>query len=706
MRIVRMSLTERIKRTSFALTMFIIITLGSVMLGITVLEIPKNQNQLHRTNLAVLGDVLSSDINNEIEDLRVLSQSPLVWTSLTDSAGRDAYLKPFLESRASVPHGLSAMLVDYRGRPLIGKLSVDLDPQALQQSFLRSITKSQPSIEVFRSQDRLLLVFVFPVLYPYTKDAIGALGGVVDLGGLVQKRTAKIGAEHGLALLQADQVLMDLQGRLDAGNFPVSLNLALTEDVYGGALTLRYYGRDNPWVMPIVSHLMAAAAAAFILGLLTWKLSAVLAKRITGRLNDLVDHCRKVSVRQGISTDDAGTLDEMDLLSRTLRTTLQAYDSINAKLEALVQDRTKQLSLSEERFRNAVEALDQPFVIFDAQDKLLYCNTKFQKEYAGIEHLIHPGQFFEVILRARLEVDHPEISTMDLEALVRDRMMDHLFGDVRVDQTRSGRWVRDIQRRTANGETVGLRVDISELVMAREQAESANIAKSQFLAMMSHELRTPLNGVIGAAQLLQSGDLDPSVQQRLIQSVLQSSEVLLNLLNDLLLFSTGDEEGMAFAPEPVQVDLLLQEIVSKFQKPALRKGLELSAHWHGEAHPCFALSRRPLWVVLEKLMDNAIKFTAKGAVSLEARLCQSETTHKTLLEFSVADTGMGIEAQQQVSIFSPFVQIDPTSTRSHGGAGVGLSIVRRLAERMGGEVGLHSDPGQGSTFWVRLPLAG
>jgi len=95
--------------------MFIIITLGSVMLGITVLEIPKNQNQLHRTNLAVLGDVLSSDINNEIEDLRVLSQSPLVWTSLTDSAGRDAYLKPFLESRASVPHGLSAMLVDYRG---------------------------------------------------------------------------------------------------------------------------------------------------------------------------------------------------------------------------------------------------------------------------------------------------------------------------------------------------------------------------------------------------------------------------------------------------------------------------------------------------------------------------------------------------------------------------------------------------------------
>jgi signal transduction histidine kinase len=699
---VRLSLTERIQRASFALTMLIIVTLGSVLLGMTLLEIPKAQIRTHQSGVSVIGDVLTSDVNDEIEDLRNLSKSPLVWTSLTDSAGRNAYLKPFLESRARPLHGSSAMLVDYRARPILGQLSFDVGAQKLHQSLLLSIGENKPRVEIFQRDKHLYLVLVFPVVYPYTQDAIGALAGAIDLGDLLLQRTSKVDQDHGLGLFQAGRVLMTQPSRGDTENFPVSLDLPLSEDVRGGPLTLRLYGTDNPWLAPVLSRVIASAVLALLMGVLTWKLSGLLAQRITGRLNELVDHCQALSEHHGLLSGDDSNRDEIDLLSKTLRKTLKDYETVNTQLESLVDVRTRQLSESEERFRNAIEALDQPFVIFDPDDKLVYCNQEFQNEYSLLSHLMVPGQSFEAILRAKMKHDHPDVSASEQESLVRERLADHIFGDVRIDTTGPGRWVRDIQRRTSRGYTVGLRLDISELILAKQQAEAANVTKSQFLATMSHELRTPLNGILVSAQLMLSDEGDGSGQRDMAQAILDSGEGLLSLLNDLLLFSNDEIHATDFVPEPVQIDAFLLEVTSRYQRLALKNGLSLDFEWTGARHQWFLLDRHHLTRALEKLLDNAFKFTHQGGVRVEAS--EREDAHgMRTLKFSVTDTGIGIDHGQQEGVFKPFVQLDPSSTRHYGGAGMGLSIVWRLSERMGGTCGLDSLLGHGTTAWIEVP---
>jgi signal transduction histidine kinase len=242
----------------------------------------------------------------------------------------------------------------------------------------------------------------------------------------------------------------------------------------------------------------------------------------------------------------------------------------------------------------------------------------------------------------------------------------------------------------------------AELAAARDAANAASRAKSAFLATMSHEFRTPLNAVIGLSQLLQQRALSDDVG-RFVGHIHAAGEQLLALVTDVLDLSRIEAgemrlETVAFEPRP-----LLQTVLALVRPQAGGKGLALVE----DIDP--ALPRQlvgdPLrWrQILLNLLSNAVKFTEAGSVTLRARM-PAQDAARPRLQLEVADTGIGIAADKQAVIFDPFTQADDSTTRRYGGTGLGLSIVRRLVEMMGGTLSVHSQPGQGSTFAVELPL--
>ncbi len=251
---------------------------------------------------------------------------------------------------------------------------------------------------------------------------------------------------------------------------------------------------------------------------------------------------------------------------------------------------------------------------------------------------------------------------------------------------------------TVRERTAELTRTVIDLDLSREQAESANQAKSIFLANMTHELRTPLVGVLGMNELLIETSLG-SQQRALAESVQRSGRELLELINDILDFSKI--EGGHLKLELTKVDLLklIEETVRLLAARAYDKGIELlcnvdpNAAWEVEA------DAQRLKQIIINLLSNAIKFTSSGHVAL--KLSRSTNNH---FLFEVCDTGIGIDKEKQTSIFEVFSQVDETTSRLFGGTGLGLSIVRDLTIMMQGNVHLESEPGLGSTFQVELPL--
>ena len=362
------------------------------------------------------------------------------------------------------------------------------------------------------------------------------------------------------------------------------------------------------------------------------------------------------------------------------------------------------------RFRSlflAAEHNPSAIVITDAQERIEYVNPRFEEltGYSAEEALGRTPR----ILQSGL---HDRSFYEDLKETL--RRGDVWKGEF-CNRKKTGElyWesaaiapVRDPEGALVN--FVAVKEDITEskrlreeLLRAKEEAESADEAKSVFLASMSHEIRTPMNGILGMLELLRQTSLDPQ-QQEYLFIVRESAQALLHFLNQILEFSRLQAHRTEL--EHLDFDLLrtVAPLFDLFAHRAREKGLEAAL----EVDP-----QTPRWVrgdplrlrqILTNLLDNALKFTERGSIVLSLR--GDEGAAGPEVEFAVADTGVGIPPEKRHRIFRGFGQLDRSTTRRYGGSGLGLAIVRQMVTLWGGTLGLQSEVGKGSTFLVRLPF--
>jgi signal transduction histidine kinase len=234
------------------------------------------------------------------------------------------------------------------------------------------------------------------------------------------------------------------------------------------------------------------------------------------------------------------------------------------------------------------------------------------------------------------------------------------------------------------------------------KAESANKAKSKFLATMSHEIRTPLNGILGMAQLLSAAECSEGQRKDYAKTIFDSGNILLSILNDILDLSKIEAEKMELKYSTVDPMLILDNMLALFSGSAHQKGLHITTSWDGLVGKTYQLDKLRVTQMLSNLVSNAVKFTDSGCIEIAASELSCNDDGICALEFSVTDTGPGIVEEEQRSLFKPFNQIDNFSTRRYQGTGLGLSLVHRFAELMQGKAGMESRIGQGSRFWFQI----
>ncbi|MGD9717041.1 MAG: CHASE domain-containing protein [Sulfuricurvum sp.] len=324
----------------------------------------------------------------------------------------------------------------------------------------------------------------------------------------------------------------------------------------------------------------------------------------------------------------------------------------------------------------------------------------------------------ELIGRNWWETFHPGESYAHIESLLHKLSTHADVRDYEMALTRKDGEERIIAwnsliRSDANGECVeyiGFGYDITErkrveaeLMVAKEQAETANIAKSQFLANMSHEIRTPMNAVLGLSQLMFDSDLNPK-QRDCIQKIYRSSKMLLEIINDILDYSKIEADKLELEEKSFALENVLSQLNAIFAQRAEEQGITLDFGMEENVPGIIVGDELRLDQILTNLLSNALKFTHKGKVSLNISLLERRGD-RALIRFSAADTGIGMNESHIAKLFIPFSQADTSITRKYGGTGLGLTISRRLVNAMGGDLSVESRKGAGSTFSFDIDVA-
>ena len=352
---------------------------------------------------------------------------------------------------------------------------------------------------------------------------------------------------------------------------------------------------------------------------------------------------------------------------------------------------------------SSIEALDGAFAMFDPDDRLILWNRHYEDMYDASRSLITVGTPFEALIRGGALRGQYNDAVGRVDEWVAQRLAQHRQpASQSLQKLGNGRTLRIVERTIASGHRVGYRFDITELVEAREAAEAGSRAKSQFLANMSHEIRTPMNAIIGMLALLRLTPLDAR-QADYTGKAEGAARSLLGLLNEILDFSKIEAGKMALDPQPFLVDALLRDLAVIVATNAARKPIDVLFDVDPELPRQLIGDAMRLLQVLVNLAGNAVKFTDQGEVVVGLAL-RARDAALVQVEFSVRDTGIGIDPAHQQSIFSGFTQAETSTTRRFGGTGLGVAISQRFVSLMGGDLQLDSAPGVGSRFHFCISL--
>ncbi len=418
-------------------------------------------------------------------------------------------------------------------------------------------------------------------------------------------------------------------------------------------------------------------------------------------------------VSQHVAADDSGlrpNAKEPASLSEEAAPMLKQNDGNTGQVSQLAQtalEVTRKVRESLNFVDTVFDSVPVPMYIKDLDGRFLRVNKAFSHAYDLPPERILGKTNYDVMSKAAADMH-----------FVQDRrvMESRATQTYEASFTVSGRWVELVVNKapliTGNDRVcgmIGIALDISPqkdavraMLQAKEAAESANRAKSAFLANISHEIRTPMNSVIGMSHLALKTDLTLRQRDYLLK-ILVSGEHLLNLINDILDFSKIEAGKLELETAAFDLDQTIGKAIAQLVGQASAKGLRLTAQIDPDVPPRWRGDALRINQVLLNLVGNALKFTEKGAVSLRVRL-QEEDASSGMLLVEVQDSGIGMTADEITSLFQPFHQSDSSNTRKYGGTGLGLAICKRLVEQMGGVIGVESEPGQGSRFWFTLRL--
>ncbi|MEO5375420.1 MAG: PAS domain S-box protein [Alphaproteobacteria bacterium] len=718
---IRNWLTASIARQFAAAMLVVAFATGGLLGGVFISHEWRHlRDEISRTfadTAFLTGQRIEGLLDGAANDATELARNPLIGNALVDSGGRDAYLAPFLrtyKSSGRMPVRIS--LYDFQGISVASNMDRPPPPVGGEPWFIASL-----SGKVTAAIGDGAILMAFPVIFASTGQSEGVFTAEISASVLLARALSR--PDDGLTMVKIEagdsRTLAAVGGVVatDTLSFSRPLTVESPLDQLGLRLTLhqdeaRAYAPLRTFFVPFLAVGVFASALALALAYYASRRLAGPLKALSAAAITITDD---ISANPSLLTEGR---DEVARLGSALAAMLMRLRDARHTLESRVEERTAELRAAEETLRfqasrlaAILENVVDGIITIDEKGIVLSVNPATERLFGwsaadmlgrNVSMLMpephrsaHDGY-----LRNYLTTGHSRIIGIGRQVEGRRRdgttfPLDLAVSIVRMDdRTVFIGVVRDITERIQTQ---------MALLTAKEEAETANQAKSEFLAVMSHEIRTPLNGVLGTLGIMLDNELSGE-QRRLAEVAQRSGQSLLSIINDILDFSKMEAGKLDLSIGNIELRRLVRDVVEMVEPAASRKGLTIEVTLDPALPPWLRGDKVRLRQILANLAGNAVKFTEAGQVHIAVASVASVAASPSVLRFAVTDTGMGISKADQARLFTRFTQVESSLTRKYGGTGLGLAICRRLVGLMGGEIGVDSEPGRGSTFWFTVAL--